>query len=72
MTMIYVRSKPGTAVSVHPGGPRIPSDDYIRVNDSRRIRRLIDVHGDLEARDLVSDKKSEPKKKEAPKVEDPK
>jgi hypothetical protein len=48
MPMIYVRSKPGVVARVTPGGKVIPDDSYIPVHDTPRIRRMIDVHGDVQ------------------------
>lgn len=49
MTTISVRALPGRVVYDAPrGGKRIPSDKYVKVQDSHYIRRLADVWGDIE------------------------
>jgi hypothetical protein len=59
MSMIYVRAKADRAVREVPGGKLIPSDTYVRLPDSGRLRRMIEVHGDLELK--PKEKKSDDK-----------
>lgn len=59
MSLIYVRTKVGRSVSEVPGGRAIPSDVYVPVRDTDRIRRFLEVHGDLELKPKSDKKKSD-------------
>jgi hypothetical protein len=49
MPLIYVKTKEGrVAFTAAKGGQRIPSDRAIPVEDTAWVRRLAEVHGDIE------------------------
>lgn len=48
MPVIYVRAKAGRKVTDIPGGKVISSDEFVPVRETGRIRRYIEIHGDLE------------------------
>jgi hypothetical protein len=46
--MIYVRSKPDRVAFESLRGRKIPSDKFVAVAETEHIKRLIEVHGDIE------------------------
>lgn len=65
MPKIYIRAKPGRVARISPRGAMIPEDRFIPVDLSPYIRRLLYVHGDIEARDGSAPAKKKPA---APKI----
>jgi hypothetical protein len=54
MAQILVKAKPGrVAYSAVKGGALIPEDRFIPVNDGNWIRRLAEVHGDIEIKSVA-------------------
>lgn len=50
MPMIFVRAVEGRVARESAKGRLIASDKFVPVNDTPYIRRLIEVHGDIEVR----------------------
>lgn len=48
MPMISVKAKEGRVAYDSPRGNIIPTDDFKLVDDTPWIRRLLEVHGDIE------------------------
>lgn len=67
MSMIYVRAKAGRRAYDAPRkGKIIPHDNFVPVPDNPYIRRLIDVHEDLELQSGASRKEKEKEKPATP------
>lgn len=48
MKTIKVKAKEGRIARESPRGPFIPHDQYVKVPDTPYVRRLLNVHGDIE------------------------
>jgi hypothetical protein len=48
MSLIYVRTKPGRVAFQSPSGPPIPHENYVGVQHTHYIDRLLNVHKDIE------------------------
>ena len=69
MTMIYVRAMPGRIAYATPNrGKPIPHGEFIPVADTPYVRRLAEVHKDIEIR-KEPEKKAAAKKEKEPDVE---
>lgn len=65
MPMIKVRAVPGRLAYDKPrGGKRISNDEFVAVEDTPYVRRLIDFHGDLEVEKEKSKSLGETKPKD--------
>jgi hypothetical protein len=58
---LYVKALPGRVARVSPRGAMIPSDQFVPVDFTPYIRRLLKVHGDIEARDTAAPKATKAK-----------
>lgn len=47
MNVIRVKAVPGVVARTSKNGDFIPSDRYVRVDETPYIKRLRDVHGDI-------------------------
>ncbi|MGL5734762.1 MAG: hypothetical protein ACRCYS_07840 [Beijerinckiaceae bacterium] len=45
---IYVKALPGRVARVSPRGAMIPSDHFVAVDFTPYVKRLLEVHGDIE------------------------
>lgn len=70
MEKISVKAVQGrVAFTAARGGVRIPADKYVEVDKTPWIDRLLEVHGDIEAKGKTSSKKPTPKPEDAPKAD---
>ena len=63
---IYVKALPGRVARVSPRGAMIPSDQFVPVDHTPYVERLLKVHGDIEARATAAPKAADKPNKAEP------